>query len=528
MHRKIDVTTSTQHTTTTGEFMADIAPVLINGAWMASAGTESFRAYNPHTGEQIGKSYPVSPWSEIDRALEAAARADEITRTWPAERFAEFLDKYAAAMEANGDAIAELASLETALPVSPRLKDVELPRAFNQMKTAAACARSGEWALPTIDEQNNIRSCYRSIGPVFVMGPNNFPLAINSISGQDFAAAVAAGNPVIAKGHPSHPGVTELFAQLAQQAAEECGFPAGFIQLVYHMSAEDGLRAIRDPRTAAVAFTGSRSGGLRIKAAADEVGIPSYLEMSSINPVFVLPGAFAADAAGLAEQFQGSCLLGTGQFCTNPGLVILPPDDGVDEWIGGLVEGFSQANVGPMFSDPVRQGFLESIQKIQQAGAELLTGGNAKDGPGYFTENTLLKVSAAEYLKNPEAFQQEAFGNSSLLVTTENLDQYQAIAATIEGQLTGCVYLTDEPGDEALYERIEPILRRRVGRLLNNKMPTGVAVSPAMNHGGPYPATGHAGFTAVGLPASIRRFSMLCSYDNVPEDRLPTLLRTSR
>lgn len=505
--------------------MSATAPVLINGAWIESAGTETFRAFNPQTGEEIGKAYPVSPWSEIERAVEAAHRADQITRSWPAERFAEFLDKYAAAMEANADAISELAHLETALPVSPRLKDVELPRAFNQMKTAAACARSGEWALPTIDEQNNIRSCYRSLGPVFVMGPNNFPLAINSISGQDFAAAVAAGNPVIAKGHPSHPGVTELFAQLAQQAAEECGFPAGFIQLIYHMSADDGLKVIRDARTAAVAFTGSRAGGLRIKAAADEVGIPSYLEMSSINPVFILPGAFAADSAGLAEQFKGSCLLGTGQFCTNPGLVILPPVEGVEGWISGLVEQFEAANVGPMFSDPVRQGFLDNIQKIKQAGAELLTGGKAKDGPGFYTENTLLKVSAADYLKNPEAFQQEAFGNSSLLVTTDNVDQMPAIAESVEGQLTGCVYLTDEAGDEAVYDRIEPILRRRVGRLLNNKMPTGVAVSPAMNHGGPYPATGHAGFTAVGLPASIRRFSMLCSYDNVPEHRLPALLK---
>ncbi|MBR9803057.1 aldehyde dehydrogenase family protein [bacterium] len=189
------------------------------------------------------------------------------------------------------------------------------------------------------------------------------------------------------------------------------------------------------------------------------------------------------------------------------------------------MEQFEAANVGPMFSDPVRQGFLDNIQKIKQAGAELLTGGKAKDGPGFYTENTLLKVSAADYLKNPEAFQQEAFGNSSLLVTTDNVDQMPAIAESVEGQLTGCVYLTDEAGDEAVYDRIEPILRRRVGRLLNNKMPTGVAVSPAMNHGGPYPATGHAGFTAVGLPASIRRFSMLCSYDNVPEHRLPALLK---
>ncbi len=506
--------------------MDNRAEVWIDGAWVASRGTGTFRACDPTSGEEFGAEFPISPWEELEQALTAAARADAITREWPAERFAEFLETYAAAMETHAEEICALAHRETALPISPRLRDVELPRAFNQMKVAAQCARTGDWALPTIDETLNIRSCYRAIGPVLVMGPNNFPLAINSISGQDFTAAVAAGNPVIAKGHPAHPGVTRLFGQLAAQAAEKCGFPAGFVQLVYHMEPEDGLRMIRDDRIAAVAFTGSRHGGLRIKEAADQTGKPAYLEMSSINPVFVFADYLRNSADQLADDFFGSCLMGSGQFCTNPGMLILPPGAEADQWVQQMTERFAGSNCGPLFSEPVRQQFLAGISRLQAAGARLLTGGQARPGAGFHTESTLLQVSAAEYLQRPRDFQQEAFGNSSLLVTEASTANMVAIASALEGQLTGCVYLSESEEDERAYRLLEPILRRQVGRLLNNKMPTGVAVTAAMNHGGPYPATGHAGFTAVGLPASIRRFSMLACYDNIPPHRLPELLRS--
>ncbi len=507
--------------------MANKANVLIDGAWVASRGTATFRAVDPVTGEEIGDEFPVSPWEEIDLALAAATRADAIVRDWPAERFAKFLETYASAMEAHADRIVALAHQETALPISPRLRDVELPRAINQMKVAAECARGGGWALPVLDTKNNIRSCYRSIGPVFVLGPNNFPLAINSISGQDFAAAIAAGNPVIAKGHPSHPGTTRLFGELAAQAAETCGFPGGFVQLLYHLAPEEGLRMIQDARTASVAFTGSRQGGLKIKAAADACGKPSYLEMSSINPVFVLPGYLSQSSEQLANDFFGSCLMGSGQFCTNPGLIILPAGPEAELWVSEMTARFAASKCGPLFSAPVREHFLENIRRLASAGAEILTGGKACVGPGFHTESTLLRISADEFLKHPLEFQQEAFGNGSLLVTGSTEADMLRIADALEGQLTGCVYLTEQPADEQFYRDLEPILRRKVGRLLNNKMPTGVAVSPAMNHGGPYPATGHAGFTAVGLPASIRRFSMLQSYDNVPEHRLPPLLKTT-
>ncbi|MCG6158469.1 aldehyde dehydrogenase (NADP(+)) [Rubinisphaera margarita] len=503
------------------------AKIFVEGSWQPSAGTRTFQADDPRTGEAVGDTFPVSNWDDLDKALTAAAACDRTTRDWSGDRFAALLDAYAEELEARREEIVNLASQETALPVSPRLNDGEFPRTVNQLKTAAGESRDGSWSTPIIDADNNIRSMYRSIGPVFVIGPNNFPLAFNGISGGDFAAAVAAGNPVIAKAHPAHPGTSRLLAECLEKALGKTGFPAGFVQMIYEVAPEDGLKMIRDPRLAAVGFTGSQKAGVAIKEAADALGKPVYVEMSSINPVFVLPGYLEDSGDNLVNEFSTSCLMGSGQFCTNPGLVVLPPGEETPRWIEAVRGRFAEAACNPLLAAGVKSSLLNSIERLVNAGAQLLSGGKPADSEGFVVQNTLLQVDAATFLQNSETFQQEAFGNSSLLVTTTDAEQMAAIADALEGQLTGVVYTTEEPRDEALYRDLEPVLRRKVGRLLNNKMPTGVAVSPAMNHGGPFPATGHPGFTAVGLPASIRRFAMLECYDNVPEHRLPAALRTS-
>ncbi|MBL4883227.1 MAG: aldehyde dehydrogenase family protein [Planctomycetaceae bacterium] len=502
------------------------ANILVNGSWVPSKSEERFQAVNPATGEAIGMEYPVSQWEDLDAVLNAAQAADEIVRDWPGSRFAQFLEAYADEIEVNADELAEVAHQETALPHLPRLRNGEIPRTTGQLRQAADAARSGDWASPVIDEENNLRSMLRSIGPVIVFGPNNFPFAFNGISGGDFAAAVAAGNPVIAKGHPSHPETTRLLAEAALKAAQATDFPPGFVQLVYRMPADLGIRLIKDPRLAAVGYTGGLNAGLKIKAAADEVGKPAYLELSSINPVFVLPSYLSEKADDLVDEFTGSCLMGSGQFCTNPGLVILPPGEETATWIGKLQQKFSESNCAPLLSGSGQKSFLENVKYLTENGAQLLTGGEAADGPGFAVQSTLLQVSAEQFLNSPETFQREVFGNGSLLVTTSNLDQMIEIARTLEGQLTGTVYLSQCDEEDAFYSKLEPVLRRKVGRLLNNKMPTGVAVSPAMNHGGPFPATGHPGFTAVGIPASVRRFAMLQSYDNIPTSRLPEALKS--
>ena len=504
-----------------------VAPAYIAGQWTIPTGERTFQAFHPPTGEPFGETFADCEWGDLEAVLNAASAADEVTRNWPKERFAELLEAYADKLDAESDSIVAIAHKETALPEQPRLKDGELPRTTNQLRQAAAQARSGEWALPTIDEAAGIRSMYRSIGPVLAIGPNNFPLAYNGISGGDFAAAVAAGNPVIAKAHPAHPGTSLRLMQCLEEVLNKLDFPPGFAQMIYNVHPADGLRMVRDPRIAAVAFTGSQKSGVTIKSAADACGKPVYLEMSSINPIFILPGALTNSFDQIVEDFVGSCLLASGQFCTNPGLVIIPPTENADQFVEVLQQKFEGSNPAPLLAKNVQESMVMRIQQLVSNGAELLTGGDAVEGGGFAVENSLLQIEGSQFLATPEAFLEEVFGNCSLLVRASSIDEMKRIASCLNGQLTGCLYVHEDPEDEAAYAKIEPVVRRKVGRLLNNKMPTGVAVSAAMNHGGPYPATGHPGFSAVGFPASMRRFAMLECYDHVADHRLPTELRNS-
>lgn len=500
-------------------------PVLINGEWRSSRGSETFQATNPATKQALPDLFPVSPWSEIDEALRAADQAARTVRNWPAERFAGFLEAYASRIEQRSDEICRIGNLETGLPVEPRLKTAELPRTISQIRLSAAAARDGSWRVPTIDSKINLRSCFGPIGPVIVFGPNNFPFAYNGIAGGDFAAAVAAGNPVIGKAHSSHPATTRILAELAHAAAQETEMPPGFVQLIYRSSHADGAKMVSHPLTGAIGYTGARSTGLVLKEAADRVGKPIYVELSSINPVIFLPGAIAERRQALVDEFTTSSLMATGQFCTNPGLVILPEGKETDALIEAVAEKFRSAPVGTLLSGGVQSHLRAAIVAIRQAGAELVCGDTEADSGRYCHANTLLRVTADTFLKNPAQLQTEAFGNCSLFVIARDVDQMLAILDTLEGNLTGSIYSDTKGSDDGAYDRLAPVLRQHVGRLLNDKMPTGVAVSPAMNHGGPFPATGHPGFTAVGVPATIHRFAMLLSYDNVRHHRLPTCLQ---
>jgi 2,5-dioxopentanoate dehydrogenase len=499
--------------------------VLIAGEWRASNASGTFHPHNPATGQPLPEEYPVSAWADCDAALAAASRAAEDLQRLGAEPVARFLNRFADRIDARKQELAELAHIESGLPFAPRLADVELPRTSGQLRQAAAAALEGSWALPTIDTKLNIRSALAPIGPVVVFGPNNFPFAFSGVAGGDFAAAIAAGNPVIAKGHPVHPGTARLLAEEARAAVDESGLPPATVQLLYRTDAASGLKLVSDSRTGASGFTGSRSAGLKLKAAADAAGKPIYVELSSANPVIVLPGALLERGDILADELAGSCLLGGGQFCTNPGLVLLLAGGRTEEFIGALKQKFEAGATPPLLSEPLVAGLTESIARWRSAGAQLLAGGTAIPPPGWRHANSLLRVTGAQFLAEPEALQIEAFGSASLLVVAENAAELAKVLGQLEGNLTGSIYSDSGGADDGLYEELAPRLRTRVGRLLNDKMPTGVAVSPAMNHGGPFPATGHPGFTAVGIPASLRRFATLQCYDNVRPHRLPPSLR---
>ncbi|GIX03865.1 MAG: ketoglutarate semialdehyde dehydrogenase [Planctomycetaceae bacterium] len=500
-------------------------PVLIGGEWRTSEGRETFSAYDPKRGVAWEERFPISPWSEVQRSLECAYAAWEEVRNWPGTRFGLFLDAYADRLEKHAEQIARQAERETALPYQPRLKDVELPRTVHQLRQAASAAREESWRLCTIDTATHIRSQLESIGPVVVFGPNNFPLAFNSVAGGDFAAAVAAGNPVLAKAHTSHPETTRLMAELAHEAAQATQMPSGFVQLIYRIHHEDGCRLAGHPLVGAVGYTGSRSAGLALKAAADRVGKPIYLELSSINPVVFLPGAVETSTDLLAEQFVSSCLMGTGQFCTNPGLVLVINNHGSQALLMRVRDRFRESPPGYLLSRGVLEHLDRSVQMLQDHGAEVLVGGKPVPGEGWRFENTLLSTSGERFTQAPDALQTEAFGNVSLWVLCRDAQELLRCLELLEGNLTGSIYSAADERDELLYQAVAKRLRPKVGRLLNDKMPTGVAVVPAMNHGGPFPATGHPGFTAVGIPASLRRFARLACYDQVRPQRLPFTLQ---
>jgi len=499
-----------------------IQPILINGEWQAAAANGTFRAVNPATREPIGEEYPVSTWPDVQAALDAATSAVVALRQIQPEQIAAFLEQYAANIEAHADALADLAHSETALPRDGRLRNNELPRTTGQLRQAATAARERSWSQATIDTKLNIRSMFGPLnGPVVVFGPNNFPFAFNGISGGDFAAAIAAGNPVIAKAHPGHPGTSRLFAEAARQAIQQTGLPSGMVQMLYHLSPEDGLRLVSHPLTGATGFTGSRAGGLRLKEAADRAGKPIYAEMSSVNPVYILPGALVERSDALAGEFVASCTLGAGQFCTNPGLLLLLAGEASELFTAKVAVEFETKAPGVLLTERSPQNLLDAITALTEHGAQIVTGGAAAQIAGYGFQNTLLRVAGETFLRSPDALQTEAFGAVSLFIFAKDAEELLAVTRTLEGSLTGSIYSASDASDDALYAALQPELRPRVGRLLNDKMPTGVAVSPGMNHGGPYPSTGHPGFTSVGIPASLHRFAALYSYDNVRAARLP-------
>lgn len=501
--------------------------VLIAGEWRESKNpTGSFNATNPANKSTLTEIYPISGTEDIDDILQAGKKAADELKSVSHDKIAEFLELYAVKIEEHADELIEIANIETALPKEPRLGTIEIPRTTGQLRKAASAVKSLSWCNAVIDTESNIRSKFGSLGgPVIVFGPNNFPYAFNSISGGDFAAAIAAGNPVIAKANPAHPGTTKILAEAAFDAVIETGLPSATVQLIYHTEPELGLKLVSHPTVGATAFTGSKFAGLKLKESSDKAGNPIYLEMSSVNPIFILACAISERSEDIAAELFGACALGAGQFCTNPGMIVLQKGDETETFIKSLSEKFAGSTPGTLLTSNGSDNILNALNTLTSAGAQIIVGGEKVESDGYAFSNTLLRVDGDKFLENSDVLQTEAFGTVSLIIIADDVNQMKNITSALEGNLTGSIYTDTRGSDDNDYQVIEPALRSKVGRLINDKMPTGVAVVPSMNHGGPFPATGHPGFTAVGLPASMLRFVALHCYDGVREHRLPIELK---
>ncbi len=503
-----------------------IAPVLIGGKWRQALAAEVFSPVNPATGEKIGRGYPVSNWDDLQMALEESKSAVLPLAQAKPDQKAKFFCILADQIEKKKERIIEQANEETGLPLEPRLSSVEFPRLIDQINQAAAACEERSWCQATIDSRLNIRSKFGPLGGVVIIfSPNNFPLAFNAVGGSDFVSALAVGNPVICKANPNHPGTTQLMAEAALDALRLSGLPLNSLQMLYHFSPDDGYRLVTHPYVAAVAFTGSRQSGLKIKEAAEKAGKLIYAEMSSVNPVFFLPEILKERPDSLAQELFSSCTLGTGQFCTKPGLIVLIDEAAGRSFLDRLKEVFSQLPPGYLLSRQVHERLQEEVERLKLEGAKLLAGGFSLPGPGFRFAPTLFMVEGKKFLAHPERFQTEIFGPLTIAVLVSNAAEMLAVAFSLEGNLAASIYVAENREDWQIYQLIEPVLRMKAGRLLNNKMPTGVAVSPAMHHGGPFPATSHPGFTSVGIPASFLRFAARQAYENVPEERLPEELR---
>ncbi|MEZ5954694.1 MAG: aldehyde dehydrogenase (NADP(+)) [Hyphomonas sp.] len=493
------------------------------GNWKLGSGAAR-RAVNPATGEMLGPDFLDASPEDVATACAAAWSAFEETMDRPAEARAVLLDQIAEELQASRDALIPRVMQETALPQA-RVEG-ELGRTSGQLKLFAAEVRAGHWrglridpALP--DRQPLPRPDLRlrriPLGPVAVFGASNFPLAF-SVAGGDTASAIAAGCPVVAKAHPAHPGTSELVAAAISRALEKTGMPAGFFSML-HGGAETGAALVRDPTIRAVGFTGSRQAGLAIcaMAASRNVPVPVFAEMSSINPVLVFPAAMQARAPAIAEGLATSVTMGAGQFCTNPGLVlaIAPDAAALDLFRARLANAIAAAAPQAMLTEGIAAAYTSGLDTYAAAtGVTTLARGEAAEfrAPACFFE-----TDAASFMANP-ALQAENFGASSILIVCKSAEEAAAVLAGMEGQLTATLQM-DAP-DTSLARTLIPALERLAGRILVNGFPTGVEVSHAMVHGGPFPATSDSRTTSVGTLA-IDRFLRPVCYQNFPADLLP-------
>lgn len=504
--------------------MASTAPILVAGTWRPPSLAGSYRAVDPATGSDRETVWPVSDWRDVDEALDAATVAARELAALPGRRLAEFLERYAARLEARAADLVAAAHAETGLAVKPRLADVEMPRTLDQLRQAAASAREGTWRMAMIDHAKNIRAFATGLGPVVVFPPANFPFAYGAVTGGDFAAAIAAGNPVIAKAHPGHPSVSLLAAEEAVAALADTGLPPATVQLVHGLEPAVGERLVADPRVGATGFTGSQAAGEKLFRAASAAGRVIWVEMGSVNPVVLLPGALAERGPAIADELTASVTGSAGQFCTKPGVVFLVGDAAGRGFLQTLAGTFAaigpQVLLGPAGCDRL----VASIRGLERAGARILAGVADAAGPARHVP-VLLEVSGQELLARPDALVVEAFGNATMLVVCASLDELERAVACVHGSLGASLYAAKDGGDDAAFAAVVPLLVDRAGRIIENRMPTGLAVVPSMQHGGPWPSAGPPFFSAVGFPWTMLRFARRVCCDGWTERRLPEIVR---
>ncbi len=502
----------------------------IIGSHRGASGASTFHAFEPRTGQPLAPEFFHASKDEIESAVQLAHQAFATYGHASGRQKAAFLRAIAARIESVADPLIDRAEKETALPKA-RLQS-ETGRTCWQLRLFAKLIEESSWVNARIDRPDperkplpkpDIRSMVRPLGPVVVFAPSNFPLAF-SVAGGDTASALAAGNPVIVKGHGAHPGTSELVGLAIQESARECGMPEGVFSLLFGKGTEVGTALVKHPLVKAVGFTGSRAGGRTLMdlAAARPEPIPVYTEMSSTNPVFILPGAMRNNADAIAAGLYTSFTLGSGQFCTKPGMVFLPQGLDCGGFIQKLKGSVEESAQFTLLTGAIRSSYsTETAQRKSGKGVAVVAEKPSSTGPEFNVGAALYQTDANAFLSD-KALSSEIFGPSTLLVRDASHDQLLKIARGLEGHLTATIHGTEE--DLREYADLLAILEDKVGRLIFNGFPTGVEVCHAMVHGGPYPATSDGRSTSVGTQA-IFRFTRLVCYQGFPQSALPDALK---
>lgn len=499
----------------------------IGARWVT--GPESFRAVDPSTGEVLDPSFSISTEEDVARVCELADAAFDQFRDLTPEDRARFLEEIAARIEALGDTLIERAMAESGLPRA-RLAG-ERGRTTGQLRLFAQVLREGHWLSVTLDPPQpdrtplpraDLRSRCIALGPVAVFGASNFPLAF-SVAGGDTASALAAGCPVVVKAHPAHPGTSALVAGAVREAIVAQGLPEGVFSVVQGPSNDLGAALVADPRIKAVGFTGSRAGGLALVsiAQARPEPIPVYAEMSSVNPVILFPAALAARAEALGEAYVGSLTLGAGQFCTNPGIVLAIDGPDLERFVESAAGALAKAQAQVMLTPGIYRSYATGVSALANHEEIAVVAKGAESSACNRGQATLFTTSADAFVANTE-LAHEVFGAASIVVRCGSIADAARVLRAMEGQLTATLQIDPADFDDA--RSLLPLLERKVGRILANAWPTGVEVSRAMVHGGPFPATSDSRTTSVGT-AAIDRFLRPVCYQDIPEDVLPAALR---
>lgn len=490
---------------------------------LTASGEQSFRAHNAATGEEAAPSFTEATPEEVQLACRLADEALDAYRQGGLSARADFLDHIAEELEALEEAFVETATTETGLPEG-RIRG-ELARTSGQMRMFARVVRAGDFLGVRIDHGDGTRPDLRqyktAIGPVAVFGASNFPLAF-SVAGGDTASALAAGCPVVVKAHPAHPSTSALAARAISRAVERSSVPAGVFSMLHGRGNDVGQTLVSDPRIAAVGFTGSRGGGLALARIASEraVPIPVFAEMSSVNPIFALPDGLSP-AGEVAHGYLGSLSLGCGQFCTNPGLLFAVRGKELDDFVNEVGAKIPAIAPGVMLHGGILEAFENRLQVMESvSGVEVVGKGTSAQRRA---RASVMKTDLDTFRANPE-LREEAFGPAGLIIEVPDEDALYEAAEMLSGQLTVTVH-----GSVGTFTRFQPLvttLEKRAGRLLFNGYSTGVEVTHAMMHGGPYPATTDPRFTSVGTGA-IDRFLRPVCYQDYPEALLPQAIHDS-